>query len=141
MHVPHAPLQEEQAVAAGAPGTPSNASQGTGTELEDAGLGEMQAEQAVPELAVPEVAPQNGVRRSSRARRNPALYEAGAAMVFGDEAEHQDVSHLLDTSCMEGHACTVGAQNGPKHYSDIANFGDMEELWYASVESLPTSET
>jgi hypothetical protein len=67
-------------------------------------------------------------------RRVPNFYEPGAAMMFGDMKEHPYTCNLLDHSCMEGYACAVGAQNVPRRYADIANFADMQELWYASVE-------
>ena len=32
----------------------------------------------------------------------------------------------------EGHACAVDNDDAPKSYADIANFGDLADLWYES---------
>jgi hypothetical protein len=106
MHMPFAHTQEEHEDE----NDVQDVSEGTDTEMEGAGFGETQAEQAAVQ--------EQDVRRSSRVRNK----------------EHPDASNLLDHSCMEGYACVVGVQNVPRSYTDIASFADMQERWYASVE-------
>jgi hypothetical protein len=123
MHMPFAHTQEEHEDE----NDVQDVSEGAGTEMEGAGFGETQAEQAAVQ--------EQDVRHSSRVRRSPDFYEPGAAMMLGDNKEHPDASNLLDHSCMEGYACAVGAQILPT--LPTCKSSGMHLL----KESLPSSGT
>ena len=73
-------------------------------------------------------APPAVARRSTRERAKPVRFDPGAAIVIGTSAAPEGAGVVTD-----GHALAVDGQHVPKSYADIANFGDMQGMWYASL--------
>jgi hypothetical protein len=96
-------------------------------EIEPAAADVARTAHALPEFAAP--------RRSERVRAVLHRYEPGTAFVTeGDECRHIDYTQP-SSSWLEGNAFSVGGEDAPKSYTDIANFGDLSAAWY---DSYPT---
>lgn len=74
------------------------------------------------------------VGRPQRERKAPDFFVPGNASVARGEAAEALLDNVLDPNCVFGTACAVAGQTVPKNYADIANWGDMQQLWYASYE-------
>jgi hypothetical protein len=90
--------------------------------------------------AVPPDQQSHPPRRSQRARGPPDRFVPGQddnrearALPAEGAVEIDDISDLLDIPCIIGSAFASEAQKVPKNYADIANWDDMQEMWYASV--------
>lgn len=113
-----------------------------GTDAES--MGDTQAEYsgvhdgdpaAVAEVAQEEAAPP---RRSSRSRNPPTHYIPGTAL-SSEAVSGLEELYMQDAALHEGSAFAVTGQTVPKNYADIANWGDMQDLWYKSYNREMTS--
>lgn len=97
------------------------------SDSDGASVGDTQVEEPVD--MAPEVQPQG---RPVRVRNAPDRFVPGNAVQAAGVVAPADLSALLDPTCVMGQAFAVTGQTVPKNYADIANWGDMQDLWYAS---------
>jgi hypothetical protein len=85
--------------------------------------------------AVAEEAPESP-RRSQRTRHQPDRFVPGTAVpvmgVSKSPAVAPDSTEVINTAYMSGYALAVTGQTVPQNYAEIANFGDLQQLWYES---------
>jgi transposase InsO family protein len=87
------------------------------TDLDESVVGEVHAVPQAPEA----------LRRSGRVTYKPNRYEPGNALLALGADEFPVPDH-------DGHAYAASVGDVPKSYADIANFGDLAELWYESYK-------
>lgn len=83
-------------------------------------------------VGVPMAAQQDAPRRSARVSAKPHRYEPGTALISGGVEDSLHFHAMQGPSVLEGYACAIEAGDTPKNYADIANFGDLSQLWYDS---------